>query len=79
MLAAEETGTGVRMSEQGELAREAILRAYDDMTFGEKMELNKLTNPLMNKLNQVSREGALEIIGKIGIVLASEKSQTVVK
>ena len=67
------------MSEQGELAREAILRAYDDMTYSEKMELNKLTNPLMNKLKQVSREGALEIIGKIGIVLASEKSETVVK
>ena len=68
-----------KQSERGGQVTEAILRAYDDMTFGEKMEINKLTNPLMNNLNQVSREGALEIIGKIGIVLASEKSQTVVK
>ena len=61
-----------KQSKRGKQVTDAILRAYDDMTFSEKMELNKLTNPLMNRLNQVSREGALEIIGKIGIVLVSK-------
>lgn len=60
-----------RQSKFGERATGAILSAYDDMTWREKDYMNKLTDPLINKCRGMSREGALEIIGKLGIVLAN--------
>jgi len=60
-----------KQSKESEVNTEAILIAYDALTYREKESLNKLTNPLMKRCNGLSREGAIEIIGKLGIVLAN--------
>ena len=60
-------------TEQGQKVTEAILQAYDNMTFSEQQEMNKLTNPLINACQGLSREGALEVVGKIGVVLGGTK------
>lgn len=58
----------------------AILAAYDNSDVTEKDALNKLTNPLMmwckSKNGQMSREMALEAIGKIGILLAKDNQKS---
>jgi hypothetical protein len=57
-----------------------ILAVYDNADWREKEALNKLTKPLMMKIkeskNQMSREMALEVIGKIGIVLAKNNQKS---
>lgn len=60
-------------TERGRKVTEAILQAYDKLTYSEQLELNKLTNPLINTCQGLSREGALEIVGKIGIVIGGMK------
>jgi len=54
----------------------AILAVYDNADWREKEALNKLTNPLMMKCNQMSREMALEVIGKIGMTMAKNKQKS---
>lgn len=61
-----------KQSKFGKRATDAILSAYDDMTWREKDYMNKLTNPLMNRCKGMSREGAIELVGKLGIVLAKK-------
>ena len=45
----------------------AILSVYDDADFTDKRILNKITSPVMNHCKGMSREMAVELIGKIGI------------
>ena len=61
-----------RQSKFGIRETKAILSAYKDLTYREQEYMNKLTDPLMNKCRGLSREGALELIGKLGIVLAKK-------
>jgi len=49
------------------LITKAILSAYDNADFLEKQAMNKLTDPLMNAVKGLTREGALELVGKVGI------------
>ena len=49
---------------------DAILSAYDNADFLEKVNLNKLTNPLIDRCPRMSREMAIEALGKCGIWLA---------
>ena len=60
-----------RQSKFGKRETKAILSAYKDLTYREREYMNKLTNPLIDKCRGLSREGALETVGKIGIVLAN--------
>ena len=45
----------------------AILDVYDNADFADKQKLDKLTKPLMKRCGGISKKGALEILGKVGI------------
>lgn len=51
----------------------AILRAYDKLSVEEKEKINELSNPLMNRCKGMSREMAIECLGKLGIFLVRGK------
>jgi len=54
---------------------EAILSVYDNADFDDKQKINKLTNPLMDHCKGMSREGSIEVLGKIGIWLAQDNKK----
>lgn len=63
-------------TQQGIRETDVILQVYDDADYLERVALNKLTDALMNKVSGIGRESALEILGKIAILLARKSSRT---
>ena len=63
-------------TQQGIRETDAILQVYDDADYLEKVALNKLTDALMNKVSGLGRESALELAGKVGLLLVRKSSRT---
>ena len=62
-------------TQQGTRETDAILQVYDEADYLERVALNKLTDALMNKVRGLGRESALEVVGKIAILMARKSSR----
>ena len=63
-------------TQQGTRETDAILQVYDDADYLERVALNKLTDALMNRVRGLGRESALEVVGKISMLLARKSKQS---
>jgi hypothetical protein len=56
-----------KQSPKCELVNEMIMNWYDNLTYSEQQDILRMTNPIMNACDHMTREGAIEVLVKTAL------------
>ncbi len=64
-----------KQTELGKLSTDSIMEIYNAMNFTEKREIKKLAKILCSKCEKLSFNGAIELLGMIGMDMVARKEE----
>jgi hypothetical protein len=56
-----------KQSPNCDLVNEMIMDWYDNLTYSEQQDILRMTNPIMNACDRMTREGAIEVLVKTAL------------